>query len=141
MPIPVFVRTAVRHTSDASSGERGQAAAEFAICLPILCMLLLAVIQFGQMTWQDMELTSAARDGARRAAVARDEPDPVASVRAVVSGSLDRVQEADVTTTVTGGWTRGDQVTVRVTKPHSIDIMGVEVWSGNLRAESTVRIG
>jgi len=109
--------------------------------LPILCMLLMAVIEFGQMTWRDMELTSAARDGARRAAVAREEPSPVASVRGVVASSLDRYQSGDVTTTVTGGWNRGDQVTVRVTAPHELDIMGIEVWNGTLRAESTVRIG
>ena len=124
-----------------AAAERAQAAVEFAICLPILCMLLIATIEYGQMIWRDMELTSAARDGARRAAVARNEPDPAADVRGAVASSLDRIEEGRVTTTVTGGWDRDDTVTVRVTTPHELDIMGIEVWQGNLRAESTVRIG
>jgi len=125
----------------AAHDERGQALTEIALCLPILCALLLAVVQYGVMIWHDMELTSAARDGARHAVVARIEPDPTGAVAQTVRSSLDTVDPADTSISVTGGWDRDDQVTVNITEPYSLNIVGFEVWSGNLRATSTVRIG
>lgn len=121
--------------------EGGQALTEIALCLPILCTLLLAIVQYGVMIWQDMELTSATRDGARRAVVARVEPNPTQAVVETVRMSLDTVDPDDVTVTVSGGWDRDDRVTVRATTPYALDIFGLEVWSGNLRSTSTVRIG
>ncbi len=121
--------------------EDGQALTEIALCLPILCALLLAVVQYGVMIWRGMELTSAARDGARHAVVARVEPNPTAAVIDTVRTSLDLVKPDDVNVTVTGGWDRNDQVTVVVTSPYALDVFGLHVWSGNLRATSTVRIG
>ena len=121
--------------------ERGQALTEIALALPILCILMFAIIEYGTMIWQDMELTSAARDGARRAVVARVEPTPAASVEQAALDSLDTVDADDVHVTVQGGWTRGDEVTVTVTKHHDLDVFGFVVWSGDLRAVSTVVIG
>jgi len=121
--------------------ERGQAATEFAICAPILCMLLIGIVQYGQMIWTNMELTSATRDGARRAAVARVESSPVTEVTTVVNDSLDTIDPALVNVSVTGGWSQDSDVTVIATTPYTLDIMGIEMWSGNLRSSSTVRIG
>lgn len=131
----------MRTRPDTRPSERGQALVEIALCLPILCVLLLAIAQYGVMIWRDMELTSATRDGARRAVVARVEPNPSQSVVDTVRTSLDTVDIDDVSVTVTGGWERGDVVTVRATTPHELDIFGLEVWSGQLRSTSTVRIG
>lgn len=122
-------------------GEHAQALTEIALCLPVLCALLLAIFQYGLMIWQDMELASATRDGARRAAVARVEANPQATVIDTVKDSLDTIDPADVTITVSGGWNRDDQVTVTATKPYSLDIVGFQVWSGKLRSTSMVRIG
>ncbi len=126
---------------DTRRTERGQALTEIALCLPILCVLLMAIVQYGMMIWRDMELTSATRDGARRAVVARVEDNPSQSVIDAAEGSLDTLQPRDVTVTVNGGWNRGDTVTVRATTPYALDIFGFEVWNGNLRSTSTVRIG
>lgn len=126
---------------DSDIRERGQALTEIALCLPILCVLLIAVVQYGVMIWTDMELTSASRDGARRAAVARVDPNPVESVRGTVRSSLDTVDPQEVDIQVTGGWDQDDQVRVDVTLPYQLDIIGFEVWNGNLRSSSTVRIG
>ena len=126
---------------DTHRSEEGQALTEIALCLPILCVLLMAIAQYGIMIWRDMELTSATRDGARRAVVARVEPNPTQSVIDTTRSSLDTLSPGSVNVTVTGGWNRGDIVTVRATTPHSLDIFGFEVWNGNLRSTSTVRIG
>ncbi len=126
---------------DTHRSERGQALTEIALCLPILCILLMAIMQYGLMIWRHMELTSATRDGARRAVVARVEPNPSQSVTNVVRSSLDTVDIDDVSISVTGGWSSGSVVTVRATSPYALDVFGFEVWNGNLRSTSTVRIG
>ena len=61
------------------STERGSAAVEFALLLPILLMVLLALVQVGAVARDQLLLTQASRAGAREAAVV---------------GSVDAVREA-----------------------------------------------
>jgi TadE-like protein len=49
--------------------ERGSAAVEFALLLPILLLLLLAFVQVGVIARDSLVLTQASRAGAREAAV------------------------------------------------------------------------
>ncbi len=60
--------------------ERGQTLTEFAIVLPILCLLLFGVIQFGIAFNNYITLTDAVRAGARKGAVGRHLQDPQAAV-------------------------------------------------------------
>lgn len=50
-------------------GERGAAAVEFAILLPLLVIILFGIIAFGLAMIQKVTYVSAAREGARYAAV------------------------------------------------------------------------
>ncbi|MCW2956165.1 MAG: hypothetical protein JWO69_1034 [Thermoleophilia bacterium] len=115
--------------------------AEFTICLPVILLLLIAVVEFGQMIFTSMELTSATRDGARRAAVARQEPDRNTQVRNVLHGSLDRQSASTVSVDIAGAWQMDSRMTVSSTLPYQLDILGIVVWNGNLRSQSVVRIG
>jgi Flp pilus assembly protein TadG len=54
-------------------GESGSAVVEFALLLPILLLVLLAVVQVGVLTNDRLLLAQAARAGAREAAVQEDE--------------------------------------------------------------------
>lgn len=45
--------------------EKGAAAVEFALVVPILLLLLLGIVEFGRIYNAQMQLTAAARDGAR----------------------------------------------------------------------------
>jgi len=101
----------------------------------------MAIVSYGQMIWADMELTTATRDGARHAAVARLDPYPVDSVRSTVLTSLDTTKASDVTVSVLGAWQAESKITVRASRPWTLNIMGVEMWTGNLSSVSTVRIG
>lgn len=49
--------------------ERGAAAVEFALVLPILLLLVFGIVQYGFYFWAMQGGTSAAREAARRAAV------------------------------------------------------------------------
>jgi Flp pilus assembly protein TadG len=71
-----YKRTQKRNAS--FFNDRGQAVVEFALVLPFLLLLALGVVEFGR-AWMTMNiLTSAAREGARIAAIvgAEDPSDP-----------------------------------------------------------------
>lgn len=51
------------------SSERGAVAVEFALLLPILVALLLGIIEFGLAFNSQLQVTNAAREGARAAVV------------------------------------------------------------------------
>jgi hypothetical protein len=57
--------------------DRGSAAVELAIVLPLLLLLLFGVIDFGRMLNTQITLTEAAREGARAAALGFDPGDRV----------------------------------------------------------------
>jgi Flp pilus assembly protein TadG len=50
-------------------GDRGAAAVEFALVLPLLLILIFGIIDFGRMLNAKITLTEAAREGARAAAL------------------------------------------------------------------------
>lgn len=114
---------------------------EFALVVPILCLVLFAVIQFGILYNNYVTLTDATRVGARKAAVSRSEADPrgatVAKVEAAASG-LD-LAKLDVSVDATA-WEHGEDVTVSATYPYEIDLLGFVLASGNLRSETTERV-
>ncbi|WP_338145193.1 TadE family protein [Cryobacterium mannosilyticum] len=52
-----------------TAGERGAAAIEFALILPILVILVFGVIEFGLVFNAQISITNAAREGARYMAI------------------------------------------------------------------------
>lgn len=54
---------------DGRQGQRGQALVELAIVLPILLLLIMAIIDFGRVFHGYLAVTTAAREGARQAAL------------------------------------------------------------------------
>ena len=95
----------------ADRGERGSAAVEFALLLPILLLLLLALVQVGVIARDSLVLTQASRAGAREAAVQGSRDAVEDAVRTAAVG-LDPAR-IDVDATWSG--TRGAPVTVEVT--------------------------
>jgi Flp pilus assembly protein TadG len=53
------------------SRERGAAAVEFALLLPVVLLIIFAIIDFGRMLNAQITLTEAAREGARAAALVK----------------------------------------------------------------------
>jgi TadE-like protein len=121
--------------------EEGQTMVEFALVLPILCLILFAILQFGLLYNNYVTVTDAARIGARKAAVSRHEADPVAVTVAKVhdaASDLD-LSELDVFVTATG-WEHGESVTVEARYPYEIDLLGFVVKKGELTSKTTERV-
>jgi len=98
--------------------ERGSAVVEFALVLPLVLVMALAVVQVGLLARDRLLVEAAARAGARTAAV---DPNDAAARDAVI-GSAPGLDGASVSVTVTRGGTRGDPVTVRVVYADAIRI-------------------
>ena len=115
---------------------------EFALVLPILCLLLFGVIQFGILYKNYVSITDAARAGARTAAVSRQESNPVATTEAKVRGAAADLDQAKLTVLVgaSPGWEHGADVTVEAQYPYEISLLGLVVASGQLKSQTTERV-
>jgi len=121
--------------------ESGQAVVEFAIVVPLLCIVILAIVDFGKAMnyWHDM--THVANQIARQAAV--NSPDlgttseecAQLETNELRTGSA-RVDAAQVTITSTGAL--GDPVTVEVSATYH----WLPVFGGNwtIRGKATMRL-
>jgi Flp pilus assembly protein TadG len=79
-------------------GERGAAAVEFALILPILLLLVLGLVEFGRAFNVQISLTNAAREGARYMAIHNHEGDAkAAAIFAAPSVFNPEITEDDIT--------------------------------------------
>ena len=122
--------------------EDGQAAAEMALVLPILCALLLGIAQFGIAFNNYITLTDATRAGARKAAVSRFAGDNGAAAKTAVRDAASSLDQTKLTVTVTSpNWTvPGSDVTVTASYPYSINLLGWTVKAGNIVSTTENRL-
>lgn len=114
---------------------------EFALVVPILCVILFGVFQFGALYNDYVTLTDATRVGARKAAVSRHEADPAGAAETAARNSASGLKPAQLVVSVSStGWEHGDAVTVEATYPYDIDLLGVVVKSGTLTSKTTERV-
>ncbi|PIE33137.1 MAG: hypothetical protein CSA55_02275 [Ilumatobacter coccineus] len=109
--------------------DRGQAALEFAITLPMIALALLGVIQVAAVVADQLVVSVAAREGARAATVAAS---PTAAARSAVA----RTTDAEVTVAVDHGW-----ITVMVTKtnPTDVPVIGYVIGEVTLVGSATMK--
>jgi len=119
---------------------KGQTMAEFAIVLPVLCLVLFGIFQFGILFNNYVTLTDAVRAGARTAAVSRSDADPTGAATAAVRSSGADLDQSQLNVTVTSSWNAGTDVTVTATYPYSISLLGLVVTSGTLISKTTERV-
>jgi Flp pilus assembly protein TadG len=124
------------------TSEDGQAATEFALVLPILAALLLAIAQFGIVFNNYITLTDATRTGARKAAISRFVGDSGAAAVTAVKAAATNHSSSDLQVTVTStNWdTPGSDVTVTASYPYSVNILGWVVKSGMLTSTTKERL-
>jgi len=119
--------------------EKGQTMVEFAIALPILCLILFAVIQFGIVFNNYIALTDAARAGARKAAVSRQTSDPTGACVTAIQNSSG-LDQTKLGANCSSSWQRASDVTATATYPYSISLLGFVVKSGTLTSTTTERV-
>jgi len=90
--------------------ESGQSTVEFAMTVPLLMLVLLALIQTGMVVYAQIMVTHAAREGARQAATADSDGEILAAARTGAAG-LDS-SRLSVSYSAPSGWKTGEPVTV-----------------------------
>ena len=121
-------------------GQRGQTMTEFALVMPILLFLLLAIVQFGVVFNNYVTLTDAVRAGARKGAVARRLSSPQTVTETAVRNAATDLKSSDLQVTVTSTFVQGTDVTVEATYPYDIKVLGLVVKSGRLHSKMTERV-
>ena len=132
--------------------DDGQALTELGLTVGFLCLMLLAVWQVGTVFSNYIDLSEAAREGARAAALTGapstlgDAPSFTAAqtngTRAAqysVSGQL----RTDLTVAITAytPWTAGSKVRATVSAPYSLSLLGIiTVVSGTMSVSDVMRV-
>lgn len=122
--------------------EHGQTAVEFALVAPLLLALLLGILQAGIAFSHYLAVTDAARAGARKAVLLRVGGLTTTDVTAAVRAAAPDLQQSNLGVTVADATDPsfsqgGSTVSVTVTYPYSINILGWVVSAGSLT--STMR--
>lgn len=125
--------------------DDGQAAVEFALVAPVLVALLLAIVQAGVAFNHYLAVTDAARAAAREAVTARVAGITVANIQQAAQTAAADLNPAQLGVSVADPtdptFTQsGSTLTVTVTYPYSIDVLGWAVSSGNLTSTMTERL-
>lgn len=119
--------------------QRGVAVVEFALVMPLLLVVTLAVVQVGLLARDRLLLESAARAGARAAAVESDE----SLVRQAVIDAAPGLESSGLTLVVTRAGGRGDPVSIALSYAAPIRVPFVDWLLGSesvrMKANTTAR--
>ena len=96
-----------------NDSERGAAAVEFAILLPLLLMLVLGTIEFGRAYNAQITLTNAARDGVRVMAIGNDPAGAKTAAQNAAASVSTTIPSSDITLS-TNTCSTGAQVTLTI---------------------------
>jgi Flp pilus assembly protein TadG len=119
--------------------EHGQAVTEFAVVLPILATILLAIVQCGIVLNHYLTLNDAVRVAARAAAANADQGGGTAASLAqqALTNAAGGITLQNVN--IASNWQPGSSVTVSATTPYTITLLGVTVASGNFTTTTVER--
>ena len=120
--------------------EKGQTATELALVLPVFCLLLFGIIQFGIVFNNYVTLTDAVRAGARKAAVSRLEPGPCAAGENAVRSAGGGLDQGTLAVSCSSTWQPGADVTIEASYPYEINLLGFVAASGRLTSKTTERV-
>lgn len=127
--------------------QRGAAAVEFAIVLPVLVLLVFGAIEFGLLLYNQQVITNASREGARAGIVSQSPRVTDGQISGVVAsycaGNLITFGAPNVpTTTVTRtGDTFQSDLTVQVAYNYSFLVLGnLGFGPRNLRASTLMKM-
>ncbi|MBB2941250.1 Flp pilus assembly protein TadG [Actinoplanes lutulentus] len=97
-------------------GDDGVAAIEFAIILPVLLLILFSIIDMGRMLQQQIQMTEAAREGARLGALSGTSTDVKNKVQSIVGAGI-TLNYGATPTLCTSASVAGSDAVVTITRP------------------------
>jgi Flp pilus assembly protein TadG len=115
---------------------------EFMLVAPVLLIILVAVLQFGIVLHDFISVTNAADTAARKVSVTATQSNAQDVVLAAARGAAPDLSQDRMQVIVSPGspWAHAQDVTVTVTYPYSISILGIVISSGNLKGSTTARV-
>jgi Flp pilus assembly protein TadG len=142
------VRRTVVRAARRICDQRGQALVEFAVLAPVLVLILVGVIQVGSWLFSDMSLSSATREAGRLLSTSKDDANITQDVKNRLVQNLDSgIDPSQVTVDYnpepagsTPQWASGTTVTMTVTYPDQLNVMGVALGASNMTTSAQVRI-
>lgn len=128
------------------TNEKGVAAVEFAIVLPVLIVLIFGIVEFGLLLYNRQVITNASREGCRAGIVQRTPKRTADEIEAIVnnysaSNLITFAPASDPVTTVTGaGGSFSEPLTVRVEYTYTFLILPnfVSGLLGGISAETVM---
>lgn len=96
--------------------ERGAAAVEFALVLPVLLLLVMGIIEFGHAYNAQLTLTQAAREGVRVMAISNNPATARAATKNAAASLYPSLTDANVAVSP-AACTPGNKATVIITYP------------------------
>lgn len=118
------------------SSQRGSAVVEFALVVPLVLVVLLGAVEIALVARAQLEVSHAAREGAREAAASADPSRAVGVVRTVLgpdAGSRARVS-------VSRDHRVGGRAEVVVVVPHRVAAPLLGGWTVQLEGRATMRV-
>ncbi|MDQ4213403.1 pilus assembly protein [Microbacterium capsulatum] len=111
--------------------DRGVAAVEFAILLPVLILLMLGIFEFGRLFNEQVTVTNAAREAARVMAIADDPSAAAAAAVHAAAPSLNPgLTSGEVSLNITSCKSNpGKSVVATVTYPAQLLFPGFWKWA------------
>ena len=105
--------------------EKGAAAVEFALLLPVLMMILFGIVEFGIALYQQSVLTNASREGARLGIVQSTPPITTGQINAAIDTYLTPtgINPANVGRAIIPGTVTGAPVRVTLTLPYAFTVL------------------
>jgi len=131
--------------------QRGTAAVEFAIILPLLIIIVFGIIEFGTLLYDKAVITNASREGARAGIVAQVPRVADAAIQTIVTSYCNNnlISYASsppvlgITTTADPSAAFGQDLTVTVIYPYTFLVLPAFItnwlWSGNITARTVMR--
>ena len=113
---------------------------EFAIVVPLLMLLILAIVQIGGTYRNYLTLVDSVRTGARLAAVSRQDVNPTAQSVARVREAAGDLDQDSLEVQVTSTWLMGSDVTVTASYPYELCLLGLVCQSGVLHSTTKERV-
>jgi Flp pilus assembly protein TadG len=128
--------------------DDGQALTELGLTVGFLCLMLLAVWQVGTVFSNYIDLSEAARQGARAAALSgapTTTGDSASLTAAQSEGTFAATNSASVpgmtvSIAAVGTWTAGGKVRATVSAPYTLSLFGVAVTSGTMSVSDDMRV-